>query len=366
LYSIAKSWPKAKLDSNQVLLQYDLNKYDSLILKQENFKNDFKEINKLLSIYNSQIFSLDSSIRLKPNISPKLNDSLKLIYSVKFAILEIELSKLQHRQDSIIKKLAKIKKASGKNDENILLVNNSIQLRIIGMNGSGSIIFKGKRFNFYISNLLIEDVKFHWIDPKSNMPYTTMAAVIKKLKDENQITQMVTNGGMFLMDQSPQGLFIEKGTVRINLDTIVPNKNNFYLKPNGVFYIDAQKNAHIDSTEAFGRLPIHVKKNVKYATQSGPMVLINHVIHKEFVNGSKNAKIRSGVGVINAKRVVFLISVDETNFYDFSVLFKDIFKCENALFLDGAISMMYLHDLNPNETGGYFGPIISVSKKGKH
>jgi tellurium resistance protein TerD len=62
-------------------------------------------------------------------------------------------------------------------------------------------------------------------------------------------------------------------------------------------------------------------------------------------------------------KIVFAVTQDGSNFYDFGLFFKDIFKCKNALFLDGAISLMYLKNKKMPTKGGNFGPIISVSKK---
>jgi uncharacterized protein YigE (DUF2233 family) len=44
------------------------------------------------------------------------------------------------------------------------------------------------------------------------------------------------NGGMYKPDNSPQGLYIENREVAASLDTTTGN-GNFYLKPNGIFYI---------------------------------------------------------------------------------------------------------------------------------
>jgi len=92
-------------------------------------------------------------------------------------------------------------------------------------------------------------------------------------------------------------------------------------------------------------------------------LLIDGEIHKKFREGSTNFNIRSGVGIINEKKIVFAISLTEVNFYDFAMFFKEIFNCKNALYLDGAISKMYLYDIAPKTIDGRFGPMISVSRK---
>ncbi|QHS58592.1 phosphodiester glycosidase family protein [Chitinophaga agri] len=72
----------------------------------------------------------------------------------------------------------------------------------------------------------------------------------------------------------------------------------------------------------------------------------------------------SGVGILSNGNVVFIISKEaNTTFFDFASIFKDLFGCSDALYLDGAISKMYLPQHRPEDTGGDFGVIISVTGK---
>ena len=84
------------------------------------------------------------------------------------------------------------------------------------------------------------------------------------------------NGGMYKTDNSPLGLFIESTKVLTTLNTRSAN-GNFYLKPNGVFYITTDNQATICKTENFT-----INPKIKYATQSGPMLVINGQIHPAF------------------------------------------------------------------------------------
>ena len=78
---------------------------------------------------------------------------------------------------------------------------------------------------------------------------------------------------------------------------------------------------------------------------------------------SQNEKIRSGVGITSSNQLVFLITLDDCNFYDFAICFKEMFDCNNALFLDGAISKMFIKDIPTNYLNGLFVPMISITKK---
>ena len=100
----------------------------------------------------------------------------------------------------------------------------------------------------------------------------------------------------------------------------------------------------------------------KFATQSGPMLVIDGAIHQGFFPGSTNYNIRNGVGIAPDGRIILVISNEPLNLHTFARFFKDYFKCENALYLDGAISQTYIKDLGRMQGGGKFGPMIGVYK----
>lgn len=164
------------------------------------------------------------------------------------------------------------------------------------------------------------------------------------------------NGGMFNKDFSPQGLFIQNQKTLSPLDTL-SGSGNFYLKPNGVFYITTDN------------LPVVCKTNdfvdngkIKYATQSGPMLVVDGQIHSAFKDGSTNLNIRNGVGILPDNKVLFAMSKKEINFYDFAKYFQRL-GCKNALYLDGFVSRTYLPEKNWTQTDGNFGVIIGVTNR---
>lgn len=217
----------------------------------------------------------------------------------------------------------------------------------------------------FVSNLDSHDIKFHLKEPETKKNYYDFNSLINSNQFSKSKPLMITNAGMFMPDFMPEGLLIEGlGNKISELDTTsVFSDANFYLKPNGVFYIDTSNFAGILSTELYLKESVKRKFAIKYATQSGPMLVINGQLHKAFTENSLNKKIRSGVGIRTSKNIIFVISKNEVNFFDFASLFRDILNCQNALYLDGAISKMYLYDINSQEKGGRFGPLISVSKK---
>ena len=209
-------------------------------------------------------------------------------------------------------------------------------------------------FITYKVDLNDASVKFYWQDEK-NSNFKSIKNLKTWLENKNQKLVFATNGGMYQKDGTPQGLFIENFIEKKELDTVEGN-GNFYLKPNGVFYITNDKKGVICKTENF-----KVDKKIKYATQSGPMLVIDNNIHKAFKEGSKNMNIRNGVGVLENGEVIFVMSKNKINFYDFASYFKAI-GCKNALYLDGFVSRTYLPEKKWIQTDGNFGVIIGITK----
>ena len=97
--------------------------------------------------------------------------------------------------------------------------------------------------------------------------------------------------------------------------------------------------------------------DIMYATQSGPMLVINNNIHPVFVKGSKNLHVRNGVGVLPDGKLLFAMSKDVITLYDFAEFFKS-HGCKNALYLDGFVSRTYLPKEKWEQLDGNFGVII--------
>jgi uncharacterized protein YigE (DUF2233 family) len=93
------------------------------------------------------------------------------------------------------------------------------------------------------------------------------------------------------------------------------------------------------------------------------MLVIDGQLHPAFTQGSRTLNIRSGVGIDTAGRVVFAISNGLVNFYDFATLFQQVLHCDQALFLDGTISRMYLPAIQRDEAGGAFGAMIGTTTR---
>jgi uncharacterized protein YigE (DUF2233 family) len=208
-------------------------------------------------------------------------------------------------------------------------------------------------FVSYVVNPRKQSIKLYWKDDKSQT-FKSIGNLKLWLQERNKKLLFAMNGGMYKKDNSPQGLYIENRKVLSCVDTL-SGGGNFYLKPNGVFYITDKNMAGICITEQFNA------NNIKYATQSGPMLVINGQIHSAFKPGSPNLNIRNGVGILDNGEVVFAMSKEAVNFYDFANYFKRL-GCKDALYLDGLVSRTYLPGENWIQTDGNFGVIIGVTK----
>jgi uncharacterized protein YigE (DUF2233 family) len=206
----------------------------------------------------------------------------------------------------------------------------------------------------YVVNTENQDLQLYWKDDKGKL-FGSIENLKLNLESRNKTLLFATNGGMYMEDHKPLGLFIQNSKTITSLNT-ADASGNFYLKPNGVFYLSKDKKAQVCQTSDFKN-----DSSIQFATQSGPMLVIDGQLHNAFVQGSKNLNIRNGVGILPDNRVVFAMSKDKINFYDFAKYFQDL-GCKNALYLDGFVSRTYLPEKNWVQTDGNFGVIIGVIK----
>ncbi|OUR07919.1 hypothetical protein B4R72_14715, partial [Acinetobacter pittii] len=96
---------------------------------------------------------------------------------------------------------------------------------------------------------------------------------------------------------------------------------------------------------------------VDYATQSGPMLVIDGKINSLFLPDSQSKKIRNGVGIRDNK-LYFVISKNRVSFYNFAKFFQRNLKVEQALYLDGSISSLYMQKNNRNDQQFQMGPMV--------
>ncbi|MEL6671015.1 MAG: phosphodiester glycosidase family protein [Bacteroidota bacterium] len=233
-----------------------------------------------------------------------------------------------------------------------------------GAGGPQSMDFYAERVPFQdvtfdVVTLDLRKVSLQTFKAKSDHPQPINAAWVKQIVERQKRKLLAaTNGGIFNPGFIPAGLYIEGGKEWVGLN-VKEGRGNFYLQPNGVFLIGQNGQAEIYPSLAY----LAARKKAQYAIQSGPLLLNKGKIHPAFREGSKNRYIRNGVGIIDEHHVVLVISNAPVNLYTFARFFRDYAECHSALYLDGAISNMYIPSLGRNETQGKFASMVAVVRK---
>jgi len=175
------------------------------------------------------------------------------------------------------------------------------------------------------------------------------------LAQNGQALDFAMNAGMYHSDRSPVGLFVENGKERAPLAD-GGSYGNFGLKPNGVFCFDKDRLAVIE-TNKFRK----AKPACDYATQSGPMLVIDGELHPRFLVDATSRYIRNGVGVsADGTRGYFVISDNPVTFHEFGSLFRDYLKTPNALYFDGKVSRLFSAGLGRSDSGFPLGVIVGT------
>jgi uncharacterized protein YigE (DUF2233 family) len=214
-----------------------------------------------------------------------------------------------------------------------------------------------------------EKIELH-LSEKAGVPHT-FPKLEERLRGEGRRLKFAMNSGIFEGNFRATGLHIAEGKTitPLNLDDFVKRSEgeltpNFFLKPNGVFFIRADGSAAVVDSHRYATLG---EKPV-LATQSGPLLVAGGKIHPVFENSSTNIHFRNGVGVTIDGTIVFACSMRDpekgrTNLYHFAECFRDKLDCPNALYLDGAISDIFIRDVSGQleETNSFAG-IIAITE----
>ena len=216
--------------------------------------------------------------------------------------------------------------------------------------------FEGAVYTICSFDLRQSDLRIFWRN-EAGEPYGSFAALAVDLARQGLTLEFAMNGGMFDRALAPVGLYIEAGR-ELKAANTADAAGNFHMKPNGVFYL-AGGEAGVLETGQFLKL----RPPAEFATQSGPMLVIDGEIHPRFIPGSDSLKRRNGVGVSSRREVHFAVSTGGVSFYAFARLFRERLGCDNALFLDGTVSSLYAPGIGRHDAWHRFGPIVAAVRK---
>ncbi|MES2988916.1 MAG: phosphodiester glycosidase family protein [Pseudomonadota bacterium] len=191
-----------------------------------------------------------------------------------------------------------------------------------------------------------------------NLPMRDFAGLEKRLGERYAMLVFAMNAGMFDPRGNAIGYYVEDGAEQAALNR-KPGPGNFHLLPNGVFWGDTA-GWHADTTDNFAAMkPDHVR----FATQSGPMLLIRGKLHPQISDNGTSLQIRNGVGVSLDGTAWFVISNEPVSFGRFARLFRDKLAAPDALYFDGAVSRLFDPVAGRSDAGAPIGPIVVALQK---
>jgi len=179
-------------------------------------------------------------------------------------------------------------------------------------------------------------LQLFWQSSDNNEPLLTFDALLATLPN-NETLNFAMNAGMYNENYAPIGYTVIEGKELKSLNT-KEGGGNFHLLPNGVMWWDKAGNVQITESNALNDQLNNGDVQPWYATQSGPMLVINDEIHPQFNPDSSSIKLRNGAGVCRDGSIQLVNSDEPVTFYQFAELFKNELGCSNALFLDGGIA----------------------------
>lgn len=187
--------------------------------------------------------------------------------------------------------------------------------------------------------------------------YGTLGAFARARAAAGTPVPFAMNAGMYHRDGRPVGLYVEGGR-EVRRIVLTRGPGNFHMVPNGVFYVTATGAGVMES-----RAYVRARPPAVYATQSGPMLVIGGKLHPRFSADGPSLKIRNGVGVRDARTVLFAISNEGVSFGAFARLFRDVLNCPDALYLDGSVSSLWAPSVGRADGLWPVGPIVTATPK---
>ncbi len=218
--------------------------------------------------------------------------------------------------------------------------------------------FEGSAFTVCLYRPGRDEISLVWADRKGGALGSFDALEASGLADATRV-RFAMNAGMFDMGGAPVGLFVANGREERALNTQA-GRGNFHMLPNGVFFVDAERRPHVVTTADYAA----AKLQPMWATQSGPMLVIGGQLNAQFNPDGRSRYLRNGVGVHDGV-AYFVISDEPVSFGRFARFFRDALKCENALYLDGAVSSLWEPSSGRRDGGNALGPMVVVSGRRK-
>jgi uncharacterized protein YigE (DUF2233 family) len=190
----------------------------------------------------------------------------------------------------------------------------------------------------------------------NGVPYRGFVELEQALGAKAGRVAFAMNAGMFDEEGRAIGLLVEDGK-QLRAINRREGSGNFHLMPNGVFLVRRDGSAAVVTGAAY-----KPAKDVLFATQSGPMLLVGGKLHPKFDEDGQSRTIRNGVGIAPDGTPVFVISEDLVSFGKMARFFRDALKARNALYFDGSVSSLWNPANGRRDAHVPLGPLVVVLK----
>jgi uncharacterized protein YigE (DUF2233 family) len=165
------------------------------------------------------------------------------------------------------------------------------------------------------------------------------------------------NAGMYDGEGNPIGLYVEDGRERHGINRQA-GPGNFHLLPNGAFTVAADGRVAVLPSARYASA-----SHPRWASQSGPMLVIDGRLHPSIQDNGPSLHIRNGVGVDSPDTAWFVISDDAVSFGRLARFFRDALGCRNALYFDGSVSSLWDRPAGRRDTNAALGPLVAIFER---
>jgi len=218
-------------------------------------------------------------------------------------------------------------------------------------------VFETSRFTVCAVDTRQESIRLAWTDNRG-VPLRSFARLAAAMGTEAGRVAFAMNAGMFDQQGNPIGLFVADSDVRMPVNT-GSGSGNFYLKPNGVFWVAKDGRLGVETTDQY----ISHQIAPDWATQSGPMLVVDGDLNSQIAPDGPSKFIRNGVGVASPRSAFFVISEEPVSFGRMARFFRDALGCRNALYFDGAVSSLWAPALGRRDDAHPLGPLVVVTAR---
>jgi uncharacterized protein YigE (DUF2233 family) len=218
-------------------------------------------------------------------------------------------------------------------------------------------VFEGARFTVCGFDARIQDFRL-MLDAADGWPLRHLPALAHDLGEAKSRVRFAMNAGMYDRAGQPLGLYVENGRQRNGIN-VKSGSGNFFLQPGGIFSQGRDGEVRVETLDTYRKRDAAPR----FATQSGPMLLIDGHLHPKIQPNGTSRHYRNGVGVVNAQTAWFVISESRVSLGTFARFFRDELGCTDALYLDGAVSSLWYPGGERMDANYALGPLLVISDR---